>query len=124
MRILLGFLTASLASFVWMCVTVGGMGTIVEHLSHLSSSNTEYYLDKLLVGFSTVEYLAVFLIGAALLAFPWLLRDKSLRRNGKKRVAFELLGSLLLLLLFAFTLLFFLPQYGIYDTVPFRYVFI
>ncbi len=123
-RILTGFLTIMLTAFGWMCVTMGGMATVLKRFSQMSYLNSEYYLDKLLVSFSTVEFFCVFLVGVFLVAMPFCLRANSLRRHTKKRLVLEACGSLVLLIVFAFTLLFFLPQYGIYDTVPFRYVFI
>ncbi len=124
LQILTGFLTVTLSALGWVCVTVGGVGAVLRHLSQMSYSNSEYYLDKLLTSISVEECLFVLLVAAGVCAAPFLLRRGGLQRNRKKRLIVEAVGGLLLLLIFAFALLFFLPQYGIYDTVPFRYVFI
>lgn len=124
-RILTGFLTMTVISLGWICMTVGDPVALLRHLAQMSFYNSEYYLNVLLVTFSGVEYLFVLFV-ALFLTLPVLYAQRKGLGQCETRthVVMESVGTLLLLLLFAFSILFFLPQHEGYHSVPFRYMFI
>lgn len=124
LRILCMCLTGIGISFVWMCLTVGDAVTVAKHLFSGAYFNSVYYLNLILVTFSAREYLFLAAVALFLLGMPMLYSRLSATKRSGARSAAEGVGSLLLLLVFAFAVLFFLPQFGSYDTAPFRYVFI
>ena len=97
---------------------------MAKHLFGGAYFNSVYYLNLILVTFSAREYLFLAAVALFLLGMPMLYSRLSATKRSGARSAAEGVGSLLLLLVFAFAVLFFLPQFGSYDTAPFRYVFI
>ena len=124
LRILSTLLTMGLVSVGWMLITFGDLASILDYLSRLSFANSEYHMDLMLVSFSGIKYVFVILV-AILLILPGFGGG---RLPGTRSARGEALidgGSMILIfVLLLFTLVFFLPDYPLYSTTPFQYVYI
>ncbi len=117
-------LTVSVVSVGWLVVVMGDVESVWKYMSHMTYEYSEYYTDLVLVSFSGIKYLSLFAI-AAILLLPGFGMERFLhRRSPRTQTVLESVYMIAVLLLFLFTIFFFLPQYGTYSTVPFRYVYI
>ena len=123
-RILCTLPTMVCAAMTWLVVTMGDFRSIFLYLSQLTFADSEYLMDLMLITFSGAKYVFVIVVGLLLL-LPGLGGRHLIRRlspGGQATVRY--LSMVTVFTLFTFTILFFLPQFSCYDTLPFRYVFI
>ena len=123
-RVLCTLLTMTVISVGWLFITMGDVGSVLEYMSHMTSEYSEYYTDLVLISFSGVKYLFLLGVSALLLLKGFGVEGLLRRRSSRTRRVFEAVYMSLVLLLFLFTIFFFLPQYGVYNTMPFRYVYL
>ncbi len=124
LRLLFTLITIPVVALGWVFITMGDVATFVEYLTKLTSSGAEYYTDLILIAFSGERYL-VLIIMSVLLLLPTLGWHRVWRRIPRTwQTTCEIVYMLAILLLFGFAILFFLPQYGVYHTVPFRFVYV
>lgn len=123
-RVLCSLLTVSAVSIGWIFITMGDVASVLEYISHVSHENLEYFTDLLLVTLSGRKFLMLAGIGGLLL-LPSMGIERLLRRRmPRAHAAYEVVYSILVLILFLFTILFFLPRYDIYNSIPFRFVYL
>lgn len=124
LRLLFTMITIPVVALGWVFITMGDVSTFVDYLSKLSSTGAEYYTDLILIAFSGAKYL-VLIAMSVLLLMPTFGSNRMWRRFSPKwQHVTEGLYMLVILVLFAFSIFFFLPQYGIYHAVPFRFVYV
>lgn len=121
-RVLGGLGTMVLLSVFWMMATFGGGGEILEYVSDMSVLHSEYHLNLILNAFSWVKYLFVILM------MIFVLHRRLGGRIGvgghTSKVDGTTLGvTLVLFVLFLFTLVFFLPRYAVYNSMPFAFLY-
>jgi hypothetical protein len=123
-RVLCSALTVSAVSIGWIFVTMGDVASVWEYMTHVSHENLEYFTDLLLVTLSGRKFLLLAGIGGLLL-LPSIGIERLLRRRmPRMHAVYEVTYAVLVLLLFLFTILFFLPRYGSYNSIPFRFVYL
>ena len=124
LRVLATLATIAAVSVCWVILTKGDFWAVAEYISSLSYVNSEYHMDLMLVTFSDRRYLFVLAVSIFTL-LPHLGIGRSVGRSSEGgRLAVEIISTVTVLVLFAFTLLFFLPGASAYDDLPFRYMFI
>ncbi len=121
LRLLFGALTMLVLATLWVFATMGN-GMIFEDLA-IDLGNTEYQTDMMLISFSWVEFLIVILLGACTI-IP---RTKTAERitdglSPTLRAVRDYSSMIIMLVIFFFTVVFFLPQFEIYSHVPFNYI--
>lgn len=124
LRAVFGLLMIFVIGAFWIFITMAGNSRLFS-LSDLTFENAEYQTDMLLMSFSGTKYVFVACL-ALLTVLPnteWVNRLYS--RMGKRFHGFVDYGSMIaLLLMFVFTVVFFLPQFDIYNSSPFIYLVI
>lgn len=124
LRFLFTLGTMLVISAVWIFIVLGDISSVWEYVLRMTYENSEYHTDLLLVTFSGKRYLAALLMAVVLL-LPELGLDRLMRRLSPKRRAGVQGGYMcVILVLFLVTVLLFLPHYGCYNAVPFRYLYI
>ena len=124
LRVLFGGLTILVLGAFWAFLTIGaGEDGITELIELMSFENAEYQLDMILISFSGLKYLFVGIVAFILL----------LPRSEKATVIYEKLserakaivsygGMALMLIMFVFAVMFFLPDFAKYNTQLFDYI--
>ena len=127
LRGLCALLTVAAMSGVWIFITMGSAEGVLSYIESIVVDNPEYRINQILTRFSFLKYLFVVAIGvftvfAGRIEFRLRRREDSLQERtvGVKEIL--LLG--LLLVLFVFAVLIFLPNYTAYDSVPFLHLYI
>ncbi len=124
LRALFGMLTVLVIGAFWVFVTMGSnTPLLLEYISSISSDSGEYQTDIVLISFSMLKYCTVAIMGLLLL-LPQanLLKNKYEALGEKTQVVIDYGSLVLLLLMFLFTVVFFLPQYSYYNDKLFRYI--
>lgn len=125
LRILFGILMMLVIGALWVFVTMSGNSDLLEYIGDITFENAEYQTDMLLMSFSGVKYMFVTLLACATLLPQTNWVNNLYTRMGRRMKAVTDYGMLVLLLaVFVFTVLFFLPQFRQYDTSPFVYIII
>lgn len=123
-KLITGLFTIFVVSLYWTVFMFTG-SSVLEYVSELSTLNAEYRLDRILVAFSGVKHRIVLII-AAIMIIPntelaTLIRKKA---SAKMAAVIDYASSAALILVFAFTVIFVLPQFPQYDTLPFLRLYI
>ena len=121
LRLLFGVLTMLAVSTLWVFATIGN-GMIFEDLA-VDLGNAEYQTDMMLISFSRIKFLVVILLGVCTI-LPRTRRAEEIT-DGLSPVmrAIRDYGSMfMMLIIFLFTVVFFLPQFEVYSYVPFNYI--
>ena len=124
LRVLFGMLTILVMGAFWIFVTMGGgSSSVLEFISDMTVNNAEYQTDMVLIAFSGTKYLFVSVVGLVILLASTKAAAR-VRANLSARIAAIVdYGAMVsLLAIFVFTVIFFLPQFEIYSTVPFSYI--
>ncbi len=125
-RVVFGAVTVVVLGAFWLFMTIGTLErTIWDYLADMYSGNAEYQTDMVLISFSALKYLCVFVIALVTLLpqAKWLAKRHE-AWNDRQRAVADYIWLGILLALFIFTIVFFLPQYDEYDYMPFRYIII
>ena len=125
-RTLFAMLTIMVIGAFWMFVTMsGGTPSVFDYIGEAGFDNAEYQTDMVLLSFSGIKYAFVALIGLLLLApqTNWIERCYE-SASERARAVVDYSSMILLLALFIFTAVFFLPQFSFYNYAPFRYIII
>ena len=125
-RALMTVLTMTSVAVVWVFIMLGDPKIVVDYIGDITGDNAEYRMDQILSTFSLMKYLFVMLVASLVM---WLSRVESYTRAPElaaKTVlpAAQYIAFVLLIVLFFFTVIFFLPQFSVYDSVPFLRLFI
>ncbi len=126
LRGVFGLLTVLVVGAFWVFVTMGvGNASVLDYIGDITVENAEYQTDLVLISFSGIKYLFVSAVGFYTV-LPHMKFTKALRSKMSPawRSAVEYGSMILMLALFTFTLLFFLPQFGAYAEYPFEYIII
>lgn len=124
LRILSSCLTMLLVSVGWVFITMGDFSSLLSYLAAMTHENSEYYLDLALINISFEKYAFVGMV-ALLTILPGFGVKRWIRGlSPRGRTVAESVMMAVLFTLFVFTILFFLPEYSCYDSMPFRYVYI
>ncbi len=124
LRVLFGVLTVLVLGAFWIFVTIGAQApSFLEYFEDITSGNAEYQTDLILISFSGIKYAFVALLGVLLLLprMSWVQRRYE-RAGERARAVLDYGTMVLLLLIFVFTIVFFLPQFPMYNDVPFGYI--
>lgn len=124
LRVIFGLLMILVIGAFWIFITMAGNSRLFS-LSDITFENAEYQTDMLLMAFSGSKY--VFVIFMALLTVMpntlWVKKLYSrLERRAQGLVDYGSMAALLVM--FVFTVVFFLPQFDIYNSAPFIYLVI
>jgi len=111
---------------VWVFIILGDPRLIVNYIGDMTGENSEYRMDQILSIFSGMKYIFVMIIAGLSM---WVSRIEAYMRapelSEKKAYPMtQYISFLLILVMFSFTVVFFLPQFEIYDYIPFLYLFI
>jgi hypothetical protein len=121
LRLLFGFLTMLVMATLWVFFTIGNGGIFEDVGSSLG--NAEYQTDMMLISFSWIKYLLVILLGACTVVPR---TDTAIKISAglspRLRAVRDYGSMVIMLVIFIFTAMFFLPQFEIYNTVPFHYI--
>ncbi|MBO7310951.1 MAG: hypothetical protein J6U86_06125 [Clostridia bacterium] len=121
-RAVFGFLTVMLVGAVWVFITMLGSPQLRE-LNEITFENAEYQTDMVLMSFSGLKYLFVIIVAAlSLLPSSRAVERAHSKMNSKMGTFFDYGAVVALLIMFVFTVVFFLPQFEIYNYKPFMYV--
>ena len=125
LRTLMTVLTMTAVASFWVFMTLGDPLQVVESLDVFTSDVPEYRMDQVLSTFSWIKYLFVMLLAGVVM---WTSRVESYMRApelSKQKVypLAQYLSLVCVILLFLLTVIFFMPQYSTYDTVPFLHLF-
>ncbi|MBR2354640.1 MAG: hypothetical protein IKA76_09085 [Clostridia bacterium] len=123
LKVLSTFVTILVVSLGWIIIAMGDISSMLNYIAKLTSSGAEYYTDLILIAFSGAKYLTVVIFGAVLLLPSFGFHSFLVRKGGRWQTVGEGAYMLLILILFALSIFLYLPGYGIYHSVPFRYVF-
>ena len=126
LRALMTFLTMIAVASIWVFVTLGEPLEMVQTLEEVAPDNPEYRMDQILAAFSWIKYFFVMLIAGVI---TWTSIVEAYMRApelSKQKVypAAQYISFVSVILLFFFTVIFFVPQYSIYDTTPFLNLYI
>ena len=126
LRALMTILTMTAVAVVWIFIMLGDPKIVVNYIGDITSENPEYRMDQILSTFSWLKYIFVMLVASLVM---WLSRVESHTRAPElatKTVlpAAQYIAFVLLIVLFFFTVIFFLPQFSVHDSVPFLRLFI
>ena len=120
-RALWGLLTVLVIGVMWIFITMSGRAPL--DISSITFENAEYQTDLVLMTFSGLKYLFVVILAIACLVPGSKIAGRIYSRLGRRACAVVDYGSMLMLLvMFVFAVMFFLPQFEIYDTKPFVYI--
>lgn len=123
-RVLYSTLTVTAVAVGWVFITMGDVSTVWEYMTHITYENPEYYTDLLLVALSGRRFLVLIAMGILLL-LPSMGMERYLRRKWPRIYeGYEAVYTIVVLILFLISILFFLPKYGIYNNFPFRFVYV
>ena len=123
-RILFGIINVMVVGAFWIFVVMSGQPQPFG-INDITLENAEYQTDVVLMSFSGLKYLFVIAVGLATLIPNTEWTSRIYARSGKKlRALFDYGMMVSLLAMFVFTVLFFLPQFEVYDYSPFLYVII
>lgn len=124
LRAVFGLLMILVIGAFWIFITMAGNSRLFS-LSDITFENAEYQTDMLLMSFSGMRYVFVAFM-ALLTVLPntaWV--KKLCSRLGRRcRGIVDYGGMIALLAMFTFTVVFFLPQFDIYNSSPFIYLVI
>ena len=126
LRALCSLTTILAVAILWVFTLIGDFNSFTSYFSGLTGTNPEYYLDKIFLSVSALKYLFVILITALII---WMSRieehlDAPTASPGRVYATVQYIAPILTLILFITTILFFLPQFSVYDTVPFTKLFV
>ena len=118
LRTLFGGLTILVLGAFWVFITIGGgENDITELIELISFGNAEYQLDMILISFSGLKYLFVSVVAFVLL-LPRSERVGKLygRMSQRARAITDYVGMTVVLVVFVFSVMFFLPDFAKYNT--------
>ena len=124
LRILFGVFTVLVIGAFWVFITIGGgENDVTELIELISFDNAEYQLDMILISFSGIKYLFVGIV-AFILLLPI---SERIGGSYKKlpdgaRTAVDYCGMTFILVVFVFTVMFFLPDFSVYNNQLFDYI--
>ncbi len=126
LRTLMTLVTMLAVAIVWVFIILGDPKLVVGYLEDMTGEGSEYKVDQILSTFSSMKYLFVMIIAGLTM---WVSRIEAYMRApelSKQKVysAAQYISFLLILVIFSFTVVFFMPQFEIYDLVPFSHLFI
>ena len=126
LRMLFGILMVLVVGVFWVFITIGGSNTsLLELVEQISFDNAEYQMDLVLISFSGLKYLFVCCIALTVIIPSTGFAGRLYGRMRPKLKAVVDYGSMILLLaLFIFTVLFFLPSFAQYNNMMFDYIII
>ncbi|MBE6556305.1 MAG: hypothetical protein E7664_01010 [Ruminococcaceae bacterium] len=124
-RILTGVATFLMMGLYWTLALSENPSAFWEYLSGMNTSDSAYQISLVISAFSGIKHLVVVLMGViTILPNTRLFTHLRTRIPTKATSILTYLWMLCLLVLFLFTIVFFLPQYPQYHTVPFGTLFI
>lgn len=124
LRFVFSLIAIPLFALIWMYLILDNPSEIFAYIGGITHDNTEYRTNLVLSTFSGLKYLFVLLVAA--LTVWWRQTEGQMmviRSPQKKDAVLFSVSTGFLLLFFLFTVVFFLPQYSVYDTRPFLYLF-
>lgn len=126
LRTLMTLVTMVAVATVWVFILLGDPRLIVDYIEDMTAENSEYRMDQILSTFSGMKYLFVMIIAGLAM---WVSRIEAYMRApelSKKKVYtwVQYISFALILVMFSFTVIFFLPQFEIYNYTPFLHLFI
>ncbi len=123
-RIISGIVCVGVIGFFWLFITLGSaQGELLEYIGDVSFRNAEYQTDMVLLSISGAKYLFVILLGlCTVLPFTKTVSRLSGAMSGKIKAARDCVSLALLLAMFLFTAMFFLPQFSAYSYAPFDFI--
>ena len=124
LRALFGVFTVLVIGAFWVFMTIGGGENDVTDLIELISfDNAEYQMDMILISFSGIKYLFVGIV-AFILLLPISERVGGIykRLSNRAQNAVDYVGMSFILIAFIFTVMFFLPDFAVYNTQLFDYI--
>ena len=122
---LLAALNAAISSCSLVILFANDGKLLAGYLRQITVFSSEYKFDRILIAISTIKLLFIFAV-----AFFTCVPKQRVENFLRKKLSLNPGGSLdyavllILLALFAFTVLFFLPQYPEYDFRPFRFIYL
>lgn len=123
LRVIFGVLMMLVMGAFWVFITMLGSPWLLEYIGEITFENAEYQTDMVLTSFSGIKYAFVTLLACITLLPQTNWVGRLYDRLGKRMRAVIDYGTLpVLLILFVFSLIFFLPQFEQYNTVPFMYI--
>ena len=125
LRGVFGMLNILVLGVFWVFVTMGGDNSVLQYISEVTVNNAEYQADMVLISFSGSKYLFVSLT-AFCTVMPQMSSVKAVysRMSPRMRAVADYGAMFVMLALFVFTAMFFLPQFPEYNTTPFNYLII
>ncbi len=124
LRLLTTLPTMTVTAVGWVFITLGDISTVLDYMSRMTAEWSEYYTDLILATLSGSKYLLLLAMGAWVLLPALGLRERLYRTHETATAVLDAVYMAVLLLLFAFTVFFFLPGFSCYDLIPFRYVYL
>lgn len=126
LRTLMTLVTMFSVAIVWVFIILGDPRLIVNYIGDMTGENSEYRMDQILSIFSGMKYIFVMITAGLSM---WVSRIEAYMRapelsEKKAYPVTQYISFLLILVMFSFTVVFFLPQFEIYDYIPFLYLFI
>ncbi len=126
LRTVMTLITMLAVSVVWIFIMLGDPRLVVDYLGGMTGENSEYRMDQILSTFSGMKYIFVMIIAGLSM---WVSRIEAYMIApdlSEKKVypVVQYISSLLILVTFSFAVVFFLPQFEIYDYAPFLYLYI
>jgi D-alanyl-lipoteichoic acid acyltransferase DltB (MBOAT superfamily) len=126
LRTVMTLITMLAVAVVWVFIMLGDPRLIVGYLEEMTGEGSEYRMDQILSTFSSMKYLFVMIIAGLTM---WVSRIEAYMRapelsEQKVYPAAQYISFSLILVIFSFTVVFFMPQFEMYDLVPFSRLFI
>ncbi len=121
LRMLFGVLTMLFVATLWVFATMGN-GMIFEGIA-VDLGNAEYQTDMILISFSWIKCLVVILLGVCTIVPRTQFAERiTATLSPPLRAVRDYASMIIMLVIFLFTVLFFLPQFEAYSYVPFNYI--
>lgn len=125
LRALFGVLMLLVIGAFWVFVTMSGAPELLDYIENITFENSEYQTDMVLLSLSGSKYAFVaFIAFMSLLPQSELIRRRYVRLGKRMKAVIDYTATVMLLLMFIFTVAFFLPQFAQYDAMPFMYTVI
>jgi len=122
-RFLSSILSLFFIAVFWALIHAEGFGPFWRYIITLRTDNMEYRVNLLLATLSNLKYILVLAIALLiLLSYSKAFRKWLGNRSIRVRMIVEMLLNFLLLALFLFSILFFLPQFPAYNLSPYLHL--
>lgn len=119
---LLWLISAPLCALFWISTTVDGARELITLLGRLSLSVADYTTSFILISLSSGKYITVIALSLLLAPIMFYARTIAARLPRRLKPGLGWIGTILLLVSFVFTLLFFMPDFPRYASRVFEYL--